>query len=65
MNDCDVVGLKEIAERLHMRAATLHMIRYRGHFSPTAIAVVSGVPVWLWSDVVEWARATGRMDTDA
>lgn len=68
----DVVGEREIAERLGVEVQTVAAWVYRGKGKhgtrrragadpfPPARWSVSGVPAWYWPDVEVWAIATGR-----
>jgi hypothetical protein len=56
----DLVGEKEIADRLGVQPGTVHQWRKRD-LLPEPTAEVSGVPVWEWSTIDAWARATGRL----
>lgn len=62
--DGDVVGSREIAERLDVKLATVYMWRQRHEELripfPEPRGAVSGVPWWSWRDVERWARKTGR-----
>lgn len=54
-----LVGYTEIAARLKMSPGAIRACRHRNTM-PTPLAFVSGMPVWCWEDVEDWARATGR-----
>jgi hypothetical protein len=56
----DLVGPQEIAERLGVKLATVHMWRYRD-LLPAPLVVLSDVPVWEWPAIEAWAIATGRL----
>jgi predicted nucleotidyltransferase component of viral defense system len=56
----DLVGEKEIADRLRVQPGTVHQWRKRD-LLPEPMAEVSGMPVWEWSTIDGWARATGRL----
>lgn len=56
----DVVGLKEVAQRLGVEERTASMWKWRG-LLPPADGIVSGLPVWRWSTIRKWATATGRL----
>jgi hypothetical protein len=56
----DIVGLKEIAERLGKKQQTAAAWRYRGLLPPEE-GTVSGAPAWRWETIEQWARATGRL----
>ena len=58
--DLDIVGLKEIAERLGKKQQTAAAWRYRGLLPPEE-GTVSGAPAWSWATIERWARATGRL----
>lgn len=53
------VGIAEVAERLGQRRQTVAQWNFRG-LMPIPRWTVSGHPAWNWSDIEEWARATGR-----
>ncbi len=56
----DIVGLKEIAERLGVKQQTAAAWRYRGLLPPEE-GTVSGAPAWTWATIDGWATATGRL----
>lgn len=56
----NIVGLTEIAERLDVNQNTPDVWRSRGVLPPPE-AIVSGTPLWDWTTIEEWARATGRL----
>lgn len=59
MDDCDPVGIAEIAERLGVKRPTVDIWRTRGVL-PDPRWEVGGRPAWNWPDVLAWARATNR-----
>ena len=59
MVSLDIVGLKEIAERLGVKQQTAAAWRYRG-LLPLQEGTVSGAPAWTWATIEGWAKATGR-----
>ena len=54
------VGAAEIAERLGVRAQTVHTWRQR-KLMPEPRWTVSGQPAWDWVEIEEWAKRTGRL----
>jgi hypothetical protein len=56
----DIVGLKEIAQRLGVKQQTAAAWRYRGLLPPEE-GTVSGAPAWTWATIEGWAKATGRL----
>jgi len=56
----DIVGLKEIAERLGVKQQTAAAWRHRGVLPPPE-GTVSGAPAWQWQTIEQWAAATGRL----
>src|SRR5258708_13569340 len=58
--DLDMVGLKEIAERLGVKQQTAAAWRYRG-LLPAPEGTVSGAPAWNWATIDTWARSSGRL----
>jgi len=60
MVSLDIVGLKEIAERLGVKQQTAAAWRYRGLLPPEE-GTVSGSPAWTWATIEAWATATGRL----
>lgn len=56
----DIVGIKEIAERLGVKPQTAATWRVRNLLPPEE-GTVSGVPAWNWSAIEQWARQTGRL----
>ena len=59
MNDDQLMGLQEIAELLEVKQQTARMWRYRKRL-PDPAADLSMGPVWYRSQIVVWARETGR-----
>lgn len=61
MSHPDLVGIKEIAERLGVKENTVSIWRWRsrnGALSPAMPDpdfVVSGNPVWYWRTISKWA----------
>lgn len=55
-----LVGLREIAELLHVQPDTPNVWRARGVL-PEPEWVVSGTPVWRLETIVGWARESGRL----
>jgi hypothetical protein len=60
----DIVGIKEIAERLGRKPQTAALWRHRGILPPEE-GIVSGAPAWHWRTIAGWAVATGRVDAVA
>lgn len=58
--EADPVGTVDIAKRLGVKPQTVAQWRYRD-LLPEPRWVVSGQPCWQWSDIVAWARETGRL----
>jgi hypothetical protein len=56
----DIVGIKEISQRLGVRQQTAGAWHHRG-LLPEAEGTVSGAPAWRWVTIEQWARATGRI----
>jgi hypothetical protein len=54
------VGVLEIAEALDVRSDTVNKWRDRHGDFPEPRWFVSGFPAWNLSDVLTWARRTGR-----
>jgi hypothetical protein len=54
-----VVGVVEIAHRLHVPRTVVDEWRHRGHL-PGASWVVGGRPAWNWAVVDAWAKRTRR-----
>jgi hypothetical protein len=59
MDSLDIVGLKEIAERLSVKQQTAAAWKHRG-LLPEPEGTVSGMPAWRWSTIAYWAASTGR-----
>jgi len=57
----ELVGAKEIADRLGVGTSIVHDWRRRHDRFPPPIARLSMGFVWAWSDVESWARATRRL----
>lgn len=60
MDDCQPVGLIEIAERLGVQRNTVDVWRQRGVL-PEPEWTVGGRPAWNWPTIAEWARDSGRL----
>jgi len=60
MEAIDIVGIKEIAERLAVKQQTAAAWRYR-RLLPPEEGTVSGAPAWTWARIERWARVTGRL----
>lgn len=60
MAPLDIVGLKEIAERLGVKQQTAAAWRHRNLLPPPE-GTVSGAPAWQWRTIEEWAVRTGRV----
>ncbi len=60
MSSLDIVGIKEIAERLGVKPQTAATWRLR-NLLPAEEGTVSGAPAWNWSTIENWARHTGRL----
>jgi hypothetical protein len=56
------VGASDIANRLGVKPQTVHTWRQRA-LMPEPRWTVSGQPAWEWSEIEEWAKRTGRLDT--
>lgn len=61
---CDLAGTEEIAELLHVERRTVNVWKQRGRL-PDPYAVISGTPIWLRDQIIEWATETGRMPAGA
>lgn len=59
MDDCEPVGISEVAERLGVKRPTVDIWRQRG-VMPEPRWTVGGRPAWNWPDVLAWAEETGR-----
>ena len=61
----DLVGATEIAERLGLaQSTTVHSWRRRYADFPAPVTQVAGAYLWRWSEVEDWAKATGRLPDD-
>lgn len=60
----DPVGPAEIAQRLNVKAKTVHVWKVRG-ILPEPEWTLSGVPIWQWRTIEAWAKQTGRLDATA
>jgi hypothetical protein len=56
----DIVGEKEIAQRLLVPTNTVHQWSKRNLLPPTD-GTVSGAPAWAWATIQRWAQSTGRL----
>jgi len=62
----DLVGAAEIAERLGVkRPHLIHDWRRRHPEFPQPVLELKGTLIWLWPEVERWARATGRLGSQA
>lgn len=64
MHPNDIVGIKEIAERLGRKPQTAALWRHQG-LLPVEEGTVSGAPAWHWKTIAGWAASTGRVDAVA
>ena len=55
----ELIGPVEIAERLGVAPRTPYAWRWRGVLPPPVI--ISGRPLWHWSEIEAWAIRTGRL----
>src|SRR5258707_7613690 len=55
----EIVGLKEIAQRLGVKQQTAAAWRHRNLLPPPE-GTVSGAPAWRWETIERWALQTGR-----
>lgn len=60
----DPVGPAEIAQRLNVKPKTVHVWKVRG-ILPAPEWTLSGVPIWQWRTIQEWAKQTGRLEASA
>lgn len=56
----DLVGLRDIAEMLHVKWSTPNMWRYRGLLPPEDGVISGTIPVWRRETIEAWAETTGR-----
>jgi hypothetical protein len=56
----EIVGQREIADRLHVAPNTVHQWAKRGLLPPIE-GTVGGDPAWHWATIESWAQSTGRM----
>lgn len=58
----EIVGMPDIAERLHVKRSTVYMWQYR-RILPPPNGYLSGRrnPYWTWAAIREWADVTGRL----
>ena len=64
-----LVGITEIADRLQVEVATVTVWRYRHKQAPRPpwrpfpdpVKVVGRSPLFAWSEIETWAKATGRL----
>jgi predicted DNA-binding transcriptional regulator AlpA len=55
----DVVGQKEVADRLGVERQTVRQWAARGLLPPREFTV-SGGPAWRWSTIQKWSEKTGH-----
>lgn len=58
--DLDLVSNQEIADRLGVQKATVHQWRFR-ELMPAPDWILAIGPIWRWSTVEDWGRASGRL----
>ena len=60
----ELVGSREIAERLGLTQSRVNQFVQTHEEFPDPVATTSGSRrVWDWNDVERWARATGRLES--
>lgn len=59
----DPVGVLEMADRLHMKDRSIHMVRRRGQLPRPDYETVNGSRAWEWSTILWWAGETDRLRT--
>lgn len=57
----ELVTGRQAARRLHYGETALDVWRRGGGGFPEPVGTLGPSLVWLWSDVMEWARRTGRV----
>ena len=57
----DLVVVAEIAQRLGCSVQAVHAWKRRYSNFPDPVAHLSMGLLWVWPDVVRWAKATGRL----
>lgn len=57
----DLVSMSEIAERAGVAKITVRKWRERNLGFPEPLKTLTIGPVWEWTKVEKWLRATGRM----
>lgn len=60
----ELVGTAEIAEMLGVSRQRVHELSKARDF-PEPVALLGAGNIWQRDDIVEWARATGRVIKDA
>jgi predicted DNA-binding transcriptional regulator AlpA len=62
VNPNDIVGAKEIAERIGRSHTTIvHSWHRRLKHFPRPIAVISAGKLWDWKEIEAWAKKTKRL----
>ena len=56
----DLVGVAEIAELLNISRQRVHVIAATHDDFPDPVADLSAGKIWLRSDILQWAKASGR-----
>ena len=56
----DLVGRQEIAELLSVSVSSVDTWRHRHASFPDPLAILSGTPIWRWSEIQMWHRTYPR-----
>lgn len=55
-----LLGIEDIAHNLGVAVATVNKWRQH-HILPAPVTTISGVPIFAWQDILNWALATNRV----
>lgn len=62
LSTLDIVGPKEIADRLNVKIGTVYQWPHRESARmPEPEARVSGIPLWNWETIRAWAADSNRL----
>lgn len=59
-----LVGVRQIAERLNVKRQAVHNWRERDLGFPEPLDAQLDQLIWSWPDVEQWGKDTGRLDAE-